>query len=81
LHQPVLRITCATNVKEAIDNLQMELEGKQLEIRWKQAQKKNTKNQIVIYGITPGFDPLGIMYELLHGLKESENEICENGSF
>jgi hypothetical protein len=76
----VLWITCVTNVKEAIDNLQMELEGKQLQIRWKQAQKKNTKNQIVIYGIPPGFDSLGIMHELLHGLKESEKEICDNGT-
>jgi hypothetical protein len=76
----VLWITCGTNMKEVIDNLQMELEGEQLQIRWKQAQKKNTKNQIVIYGIPPGFDPLGIMHELLHGLKESEKEICDNGT-
>jgi hypothetical protein len=76
----VLWITCKTNAKEAIEELQMELEGEHLQIRWKQAQKKNTKNQIVIYGIPPVFDPAGIMGKLLHGLKESEKELCTPGS-
>ena len=58
----------------------MELEGEHLQIRWKQAQKKNTKNQIVIYGIPPVFDPAGIMGKLLHGLKESKKELCTPGS-
>ena len=76
----VLWITCDSNAKEAIDELQMELEGEHLQIRWKPAQKKNTKNQIVIYGIPPVFDAAGIMGELLHGLKESEKELCNPGS-
>jgi hypothetical protein len=76
----VLWITCDTNAKDAIDELQMELEGEQLQIRWKPAQKKNTKNQIVIYGIPPVFDAEGIMGELLHGLKASEKELCDSGS-
>jgi hypothetical protein len=71
-----LWITADINVKEAINNFQMELEGKHLQIRWKPAQKKNTKNQIVIYGISPGFDPKGIMRELLYVLKESKKELC-----
>ncbi len=52
-----LWITADVNVNNAFDNLQMELEGKHLQIRWKATQKKNTKNQIVIYGVPPGFDP------------------------
>ncbi len=68
----VLWMTCDINAKEAIDELQMELEGEHFQIRWKPTQKKNTKNQIVTYGITPVFDPVGIMGKLLHGLKESE---------
>ena len=76
----VLWITCDINAKEAIDDLQMELEGEHLQIRWKQAQKKNTKNQIVIYGIPPVFDAAGVLGELLHGLKESEKEICTPSS-
>ena len=76
----VLWITCDVNAKEAIDDLQMELEGEHLQIRWKQAQKKNTKNQIVIYGIPPVFNAAGVMGELLHGLKESEKELCTPGS-
>ena len=76
----VLWITCDTNAKDAIDELQMELEGEQLQIRWKSAQKKNTKNQIVIYGIPPVFDAEGIMGELLHRLKASEKELCDSAS-
>jgi hypothetical protein len=60
----VLWIMCDGNAKDAIEGLQMELEGEHLQIRWKQAQKKNTKNQIVIYGIPPVFDAEGIMGEL-----------------
>jgi hypothetical protein len=71
----VLRITADINVKEAIDNLQMEVKDKHLQIQWNLAQKKNTKNQIVIYGIPPGFDPKGIMHELLYALKESKKEL------
>ena len=73
----VLWLTCKTNAKVAIDELQMELEGEHLQIRWKPAQKKNTKNQIVIYGIPPMFDAAGMMGELLHGLKESEKKIMQ----
>jgi hypothetical protein len=76
----VLWITCDVNAKEAIDELQMELEGEHLQIHWKPAQKKNTKNQIVIYGIPPVFDAAGVLGELLHGLKESEKELCSPGS-
>jgi hypothetical protein len=74
-------ITADVIVNVALDNLQMKLEGKHLQIRWKAAQKKNTKNQIVIYGSPPGFDPKGIMRELLYGLKESEKELCHGQKF
>ena len=76
----VLWMTCNMNAKDAIDDLQLELEGESLQIRWKPAQKKNTKSQIVIYGIPPFFDPNGIMSVLLHGLKASEKEICDSTS-
>ena len=72
----VLWITCDGNAKDAIEGLQMELEGEHLQIRWKQAQKKNTKNQIVIYGIPPVFDAEGIMGELLHGLTRRVRRSC-----
>jgi hypothetical protein len=77
----VMWIMADVNVKDALDNLQMELEGKHLQIRWKAVQKKNTKNQIVIYGVPPGFDPKGIMQELLYGLQESEKELCNGQKF
>jgi hypothetical protein len=77
----IMWITADVNVKVALNNLQMELKGKHLQIRWKAAQKKNTKNQIVIYGLPPGFDPKGIMRELLNGLKESEKELCDGQKF
>ncbi len=37
-------ITADVNVKDDLDNLLMELEGKHIQLRWKAAQKKNTKN-------------------------------------
>ncbi len=69
------------NVKDALLDLQMELEGEHLQIWWKPAQKKNTKNQIVVYGLPPGFDPRGIMHELMYGLKESEKELLCNAKW
>ncbi len=77
----VMWITADMNVKDALDSLQMELEGKHFQIRWKASQKKNTKNQIVIYGLPPGFDCKGIMRELLYGLKESKKELCDGKRF
>ncbi len=61
----VMWVTASCNVKDALTSLQMELEGKQLQIRWKPTQKKNSRNQIIIYGLPPGFDQKGIMQELL----------------
>jgi hypothetical protein len=66
----VMWVMASCNVKDALTSLQMELEGKQLQIRWKPTQKKNSRNQIVIYSLPPGFDQKGIMQELLYGLKE-----------
>jgi hypothetical protein len=47
----------------------MELKGKHLQLRWKPAQKKNSHNQIIIYDLVPGFNPRGVLRELLFGLK------------
>jgi hypothetical protein len=74
-------IMADVNIKDALNSLQMELEGEHIQIRWKAAQKKNTKNQIVIYSLPPGFDPKGIICELLYGLKESKKELCDGKRF
>jgi hypothetical protein len=72
----IMWISADVNVKDALLDLQMELECEHLQIQWKPAQKKYTNNQIVVYGLPPGFDPWGIMRELMYGLKESEKELC-----
>jgi hypothetical protein len=78
----VMWISADVNIKDALLDLQMELEGDEhLQIRWKPAQKNNTKNQIIVYGLPPGFDPRGIMRELLYDLKESEKEPCNAKRF
>ncbi len=59
----------------------MELEGEKLQIRWKPAQKKNSRNQICIYGLVPGFDVRGIMQELKYGLKKSKKKLCDGKKF
>jgi hypothetical protein len=57
------------NIKDALTDLQMKLEGEHLQLQWKPAQKNNSCNQIDIYGLPPGFNPKGIMRELLFGLR------------
>jgi hypothetical protein len=68
-------------MKEAMTLIQMELKGEKLQLCWKPAQKKNSQNQIVIYGLVPGFDPKGVMRELVYGLKESKKELCDAKKF
>jgi hypothetical protein len=77
----IMWVTASCNVKDALTLLQMELEGEQLQIWWKPAQKKNSRNQIVIYGLPPGFDQKGIMREILHGLKECKKDLCDGNQF
>jgi hypothetical protein len=77
----IMWISADVNVKDTLSDLQMELEGEHLQIRWKPAQKKNTKNHIVLYSLPPGFDPRGIMRKLMYGLKESEKELCDAKKF
>jgi hypothetical protein len=74
-------VSASCNVKDALISLQMELEGEQFQIRWKPAQKKNSRNQIIVYGLPPGFDQKGIMQELLHGLKECGKDLCNGNQF
>jgi hypothetical protein len=74
-------ISADVNVKDALSDLQMELEGEHLQIRWKPAPKKNSKNQIVIYGLPPGIDPKEIMLELMYSLEESKKELCDAKKF
>jgi hypothetical protein len=68
----IMWIIADCNVKDTLSLIQMELKGEKLQLCWKLAQKKNSHNQIVIYGLVPGFDPKGIMRELLYGLKKSK---------
>jgi hypothetical protein len=77
----IMWISWSCNVKDALTCLQIELEGEKLQIRWKPTQKKNTRNQIVIYGLPLGFNTKGIMRELLFGLKECEKELCNANRF
>jgi hypothetical protein len=77
----IMWISTSCNVKDALTCLQMELEGEKIQIQWNPTQKKNTQNQIVIYGPPPGFDAKGIMRELLFGLKECEKELCNANRF
>jgi hypothetical protein len=53
----IMWTTVDCSIKDALTDLQMELEGEHLQIWWKPAQKKYSCNQIVIYGLPPGFDP------------------------
>ncbi len=52
----IMWVSTQCNVNDALKDLQMELEGESLQICWKQTQKKNTRIQIVLYGLLPGFN-------------------------
>jgi hypothetical protein len=43
--------------------------------------EENSRNQIVIYGLPPGFNQKGIMHELLLGLKECKEDLCDGNQF
>jgi hypothetical protein len=77
----VIWITASCNLKDALTTLQMELEGEQLQLHWKPAPKKKSRNQIVTYGLPPGIDTKGTMCEVLHGLKESKRDLCGGNQF
>jgi hypothetical protein len=56
-----MSISAPGNVKDAINNLLIELEGNAHQIRYKPTQQKNSKAKKMFPGIPTGLCPEGIM--------------------
>ncbi len=77
----IMSISAPGNVKEAIDNLLIVLEGDAHQIRHKPTQQKNSKAEKMFPGISAGLSPEGIMRSIRHGLKTCEKTLCDAKKF
>ncbi len=64
------------DIKEAINNLLIELEGDAHQIWYKPTQQKNSKAKKIFPGVPTGLCPKGIMHSIQHGLKKCEKTLC-----
>ncbi len=71
----IMSISAPDNVKNAIDNLLIELEGNAHQIRYKPTQRKNSKAKKMFPGVPAGLCPEGIMRSIWHGLKKCEKTL------
>jgi hypothetical protein len=76
-----MSISAPGNVKEAINNLLIKLEGNAHQIRYKPTQQKNSKAEKMFPGIPAGLCPEGIMCSIRHGLKKCEKTLCNAKKF
>jgi hypothetical protein len=71
-----MSISAPGNVKDAINNLLIKLEGEAHQIRYKPSQQKNSKAGKMFPGIPVGLCPEGIMRSIRHELKKCEKTLC-----
>jgi hypothetical protein len=76
-----MSISAPGNVKEAINNLLIELEGNAHQIQYKPTQRKNSKAEKMFPGIPAGLCPEGIMRSIGHGLNKCEKTLCDAKKF
>ncbi len=77
----IMSISAPGNVKNAIDNLLIELEGDAHQICYKPMQWKNSKAEKMFPGVPAGLCPEGIMRSVRHGLKKCEKTLCNAKKF
>ncbi len=65
----IMSISAPGNIKDAINNLLIELEGDAHQICYKLTQQKNSKAEKMFPSIPVGLCPKGIMRSIQHGLK------------
>jgi hypothetical protein len=76
-----MSISAPGNVKNAIDNLLIELKGDAHQIPYKPTQRKNSEAKKMFPGVPAGLCPEGIMCSVWHGLKKCENTLCNAKKF
>jgi len=72
----IMLISAPCNVKQAISNLLIELEGDVHQIRYKPTQRKNSKAEKMFPGVPAVLCPEGLMRSIRHGLKKCEKALC-----
>jgi hypothetical protein len=77
----IMLISAPGNVKDAIDNLLIELKGNAHQIGYKPTPKKNSKAKKMFPGIPAGLCPEGIMCSIRHGLKKCKKTLCNAKKF
>ncbi len=66
----IMSMSAPCNVRQAIGNLLIELEGDEHQIRYKTTQRKNSKAEKMFPVVLAGLCPKGIMQSVRHGLKK-----------
>jgi hypothetical protein len=74
-------ISAPCNVRQAIGNLLIELEGDVHQIGYKPTQCKNSKAEKMFPGVPAGPCPKGIMQSVWHGLKKCKEALCNAEKF
>jgi len=74
-------ISAPCNVKQAISNLLIELEGDVHQIRYKPTQRKTSKAEKMFPGVPAVLCPEGLMRSIRHGLKKCEKLLCSTKIF
>jgi hypothetical protein len=77
----IMPISAPCNVRQAIGNLLIELEGDVHQIRYKPTQRKNSKVEKMFPGVPAGLCPKGIMQSVRHGLKKYKKALCNAKKF
>ncbi len=77
----IMLISAPCNVKQAISNLLIELEGDVHQVCYKPTQQKNSKAEKMLPGVPAMLCPEGLMRPIQHRLKKCEKALCNSKKF
>jgi hypothetical protein len=77
----VMSVSDPGNVKQAIGDFLIELEGDAHQIKYKPTQRKNSKAEKMFPGVPSGLCSEGLMHSIRHGLKNCEKTLCNAKKF
>ena len=77
----VMSVSAPGNVKQAIGDLFIKLEGDAHQIKYKPIQEKNSKAAKMFPGVPAGLCSEGLMRSIRHGLKNSQKTLCNAKKF
>ena len=77
----VMSVSTSGNVKQAIGDLLIKLEGDAHQIKYKPTQRKNSKAEKMFPGVPAGLCSEGLMRSIRHGLKNYEKTLCNAKKF